>query len=219
MASAPYVRLLVHGHIGNSQGWSLGMSFGYLTPVTSSDLFTWLGLVGADIDTWMQDATGGPVPILFGSNTTYDGLNCYQYPANATKADAQAAVVVTKRTGTGAPIPSQLAVAYSLYTGNPGRDQRGRFYVPITRTPQTGFDTQGQLTAATCGNLATAAATMIQAVASRPLAGQTLTPVVASVGSKAYRVLGSVAVDSLVDTQRRRTDKVAITTAPQVRAI
>jgi hypothetical protein len=70
----------------------------------------------------------------------------------------------------------------------------------------------GQLTSAWCTGLATSLAALLTSISGTSIAGTAAVPVVAARGSKPYQVLGSVGVDSKIDTQRRRTDKIGPTT-------
>lgn len=208
MAALPYVRLEVGGTISGTQTWSVGFSFGLVSMPTNGQVFTWLSGIVTNVATWIN-ATGG-VKTLWGTNVTYNRLRAYAYNASAMTAGAQSQVIVTPITGAGGiTLPPQCAVVHSLLTGSPGAGNRGRIYVPITTGGST---TNAQLTNTTCSNLATALATFLAAVASSHVGADLATPVIATRGSKPYHTLGSVGVDSKLDTQRRRTDKIAATT-------
>lgn len=99
----------------------------------------------------------------------------------------------------GQMLPFQCATAVSLRTIFATRSGRGRFYLPPLAVSVL---LAGRVTPAVQSDLADAAALMLQA-----LAGGGLTPVVYSRTAHAAVTITSIDVGDVIDTQRRRRNK------------
>jgi len=140
---------------------------------------------------------------------SYTQYAMYTYPSGGSHSSA-AVVQNVALAGTGATraLPNQIATVVSLRSPFAGRNNRGRFYVPTTSQNVISAPTS-QLTSGSCSSLATAVANFLShmnGAAFANLSGQSLRPCVSTRGSSA--LIASVIVDSVLDTQRRRRNKV-----------
>ena len=111
-----------------------------------------------------------------------------------------------------------MAIVHSLLSGRPGRANRGRFYLPLTAA-NIG-DSLGEVPTATQTALCSAFKTLVLAVTAVNCGGRPVILAVASPDSvdkdgntvsRPVVPVGTVLVDSKIDTQRRRADKIAAT--------
>lgn len=150
---------------------------------------------------------------LIASSVIHQTVTLYLYTGGAT------ASLISQSTGinvagldASACLPNQCAQVVTLNTGIPGRSSRGRSYLMPLSCGRILTGT-GQISNADCVLLANAFAAMLGAVkASSPEAGL---PVVASGTKGSSLPITSVAVDSKVDTQRRRAQGAAAVTRAQ----
>lgn len=204
MAFNGYVRLVASGVTRGTQTWSMGMSFSTPIPHTNSELFAWL----APIDTALIAfyTTAAIKTSAFDTTTSYGRVAAYQYMA-AGNATAQAQVVSSGVTGTqAAGAPSQCSLVISVRSGLGSRDHRGRVYLPMTG--RGGWANSGQLASADCTAIANAFKALVNTANLTTIGGAATTFGIASRGS-GFTVAGQdCVVDSKIDTQRRRSDKV-----------
>lgn len=102
-------------------------------------------------------------------------------------------------TSAAACLPFQVSPVVSLRTAQANRGGRGRFYAP---SPAVDTQAGGRMTTASQTNLADSAAAMMSA-----LTGAALTPVLLNRTSMATTPLTSLDVGDVLDTQRRRRNK------------
>lgn len=134
----------------------------------------------------------------------------YSYPSGGSHAAAAVNQNVSLA-GTAATrvLPNQCAVVVSLRSPFAGRQNRGRFYVPVT-TQNVITSGTSQLTSTNCTSLATAVNNFLSSMNGHSftnVAGNALRPCVSSRGNSA--LILTVLVDSIIDTQRRRRNKVS----------
>jgi hypothetical protein len=203
------VRLVISGHLRGSQDWStsLWIDHGLGDPVpTQAQLTAYNTACETPVQSWITANIN-----LWDSTTYADTLTSYFYPAGSTIATVQspgATINVHGTATTGAP--SQLAVVHSLRTLTAGRRGRGRVYFPMTST--SAIQSDGQLSDTLCSGMAGALVSLIRSLNAINL-GSTTDGGAVSVASRAggaYHAVSSVVVNSKIDTQRRREDKVAI---------
>jgi hypothetical protein len=210
----PIVRLVFRGSIQTTQTWSTALSAHPTVVPTGAELQTWCDTVsGTPLQTWLTTASGIRT-IWFSSTTKLSRMDAYYIPANSLVATLQASTVVSSsNTGTGtSSMPTQAACVHSLRTSVPGRRGRGRCYFPAD-----GASTSAQnLSSTVVTALANSFRTYIQAVNAAALgAGIAQVSVPSKFSSQGYPVL-RVVVDSELDVQRRRANKIigtAITSA------
>lgn len=209
------VRIVIGGRIVGSQRWSVGHSmFSVSAAPSGEDLSAYAEAAFADFkaQVW-TGSTAGKLASLNVPQTTCDSARAYFYPDGATVATAVgvstgAAAIGSASSGT----PPQLAIVATLENGLAGRKNRGRMYLPTTSC----FVAVASLvldTGTTTG-VATNVANYLSAVRANPLGDEEFTVPVVS-GLTATSPLTAVSVDGVVDTQRRRRDKI---TAPRSRA-
>lgn len=210
MAYVPYVRLVIGGVIDTAQSWSMGMSFSNDGTATNAELLTWLGAITTPIHAWL---TSSDVLACWGTTTIANQLRAYSYPALGGAA-SQSSVFITPITGDGGtPLPRQLSIVHSLRSAVAGRKGRGRFYMPFTSGAN--LDATGQASSAHVTNLAAEFKTFVDAANVLDIGAAPALLGVASRDSGFDVVSTAVIVNSKIDTQRRRTDKVAITSSAE----
>jgi len=204
VAFVPYVRLVASGTLSGTQTWSIGGSFLVANPHTQSELFAWLGTIDGYMKTFLQ--TSQIQLSSWDGTTVYNRLAAYEYNAVG-GATSQAQLFSSGVTGTGATTgPRQLAIVFSIRSGIGGRNKRGRFYLPATC--KTIYSTNGQVAGADCTTLANAWKTFVNAANLTHIATDPVQYGIASRASGFTVVAQDVKVDSKIDTQRRRTDKI-----------
>lgn len=163
-------------------------------------------------DLWQANFLTAAIRNYFHTATVWTNLTAYYYSGGAnTSLTAVAPIATGAGTLAGSPLPNQLAVVATLLTGVPGRSNRGRSYLPAPNAAQLA---NGQLPTATATALATQFGAFLTAV--KAYNGSEVIPCVASPHTGLIRSLTSVRVDTKLDTQRRRANKTAITSASTV---
>jgi hypothetical protein len=105
-------------------------------------------------------------------------------------------------------LPNQCAMVVTLLTGLPGRGNRGRMYWPFP----TAIITASHASNGNCDTIANAFKTFFQAING---GGGGYSVAVASSTHSAMHAVTAIKVDNVVDTQRRRRDKLAATYSNQ----
>jgi hypothetical protein len=135
----------------------------------------------------------------------------YFYGTGDTVADSvgRATQAAVPGTGTTNVLPLRTCSVVSMRTGAAGRSQRGRAYSPLTGQA---LDTAGQISPSTATDaIASAWQALLQAINARSLSTFHMSgPHFVSVLSRAKwqtTVITQITVDSMPDSQRRRTNK------------
>lgn len=139
---------------------------------------------------------------LRGANMTMDYVKVYYYAADQTASGAVAQRTLALTSAGTDRCPPQVALVASLRTPDPSRYGKGRIYLPAMGVNVVSGT--GQASPALVTNLATAIRNLGVAIAAISIVGDWV------VGSRAA-VVGTVVVDSVLDTQRRRRDKLVAT--------
>lgn len=205
MSSVPFVRLGFVGTMVTGQSWSAHMSFGTSTPITSSQLSTWLATLATPVATWWNTANGPASQNA--SATTLTGFSALWYDTNQPKSTSQAGILLgTPLGGSSANTnPPQVAIAVSFGTGVTSRRARGRMFLPASGIH---CDATLRLSTTVATALATATKTLLGAIAASTLGTAPLVPLVAVPGTSTPFSVVNVSCDIVADTQRRRRDKV-----------
>lgn len=205
MSTQPHIRFGLMGSIDGVQGWSLGLSFiTTATDVVGADLSNWLTSIQTAVQTWATDATGG-FATLNKAGCQISAVRAAFYPPSSLVASATADMNMGPWAGQGTPEwPSQCALVVSLYAPVTGRRNRGRAYIPVTAGQPL---TKNLLQQSYATSVATSFKTFAGALEAQNLAGQGLSWAIAVPGNYQAQTVTKVAVDTLIDTQRRRTDK------------
>lgn len=210
------VKATFGGIIVGSQTWSVGINLQMATAVTPSqsalnDLATQL-FTDFNSQVWSTTVTGAKA-VKGNAVGSLSQVRTYYYPGGAGRATAagtssNAAVASTVTTGY-----PQIAVVATLQTYVPGARARGRMYLPgQAANVQAGTS---QLSATEAQAYATSIANFLSLVRTRTLQGSLLTPIVKSFTGQ-QTAITQVRVDTVVDTQRRRRDKLVPTARPVV---
>lgn len=112
----------------------------------------------------------------------------------------QSSALTMKGTGSGNTTNQRACITFSLRTALPTRAGRGRMYWP--GLDDTHLTTTGLWSSTDCETLATAAASALSVLAG------TATPVIYHRDSRTFTPITTVYVGQVVNTQRRRTNKV-----------
>lgn len=202
------IKLVPSGFIAGVQSWSVGFWVvidQVVAPIGQGELDIVAGDWNALVATWW-----GVCKASSAVDTDWRKTSLYYYPAggdNATVVSVSTASGNVPGTG-GAPAPTEAAIVQSLRSTNPGRSGRGRVYLPATGQV---FQSNHQLTLAQCVTYCTATKnllTALNAYVSVPADITNATPIVRSdTDSTGYGIV-RVVVDSSIDTQRRRGDKI-----------
>lgn len=205
MAFLPYVRVVARGTIDTAQTWSVGFSVTNDGTATAAELVTYLTSVDGLLKTYF--AAVGNTSLLWSNGTTYSVLNAYAYPALG-HAAVQAGLASSGVVGTVANhCPQQLSLVVSNRSGFGGRANRGRFYLPVTASGAWGNN--GQIANATCTAIAAATKTLYDAMNALTIGTAGAIVSIAGRDSGAHAPVQAIWVNGKVDTQRRRTDKIA----------
>ncbi len=200
------IKCVIKGSMSGAQGWSTSVWVAATIDPLTLDLAQFAGAFQDLAAAW-----AGSVSNYWSTTTQYDGVECYEYPIGSTVATRQAADTPS------APIvgshsvnllPTFCSLVQTLRTATSGRSFRGRMYLPYT---SDALETNGQAPANTCTTTATATRDLLQALQDADYSGDGITaqqPVVASFTKGVTTPITSVFVDSLVDVQHRREDKI-----------
>lgn len=208
----PYNRIVLEGFLGAGvENWSCGLNFATATDgavSTPVDLAVWAEAIRASFsatNTWNAN-----LKACWGSNGSLQKVKAYYYDSITGPAGAVGESTGGPVAGSGSlTMPPQCSVVASLLTGIAGRRTRGRIYWPrVTGSLDAGFKISGTPVPAL---LAPAFADFLEDTAlASGLEG--LQPVVVSkVGAGALTTVSSVSVGDIIDTQRRRRDKLVET--------
>lgn len=135
--------------------------------------------------------------------TKVSELKGYYYDGGESGSTATLSASVPLTTNEGAAaikMPDQCTMVASLRTGRAGRSFRGRMYIP---TPALTISNDSQVPSVNTVDIATRTATLITTINASSLG-----VVVMSATQTAATPVTAVQVNSVVDTQRRRTNKI-----------
>lgn len=138
------------------------------------------------------------------TSTTADSCSTVELdPATGKQTTGSDATLTLAGTNAGQSLPYQCATVVSLLTNQRNRSGRGRFYTPSPAVDQV---TDGHLSATAAANTLAGAGALIDG-----LTAASLTPVLYSRTTKATTVVQELRVGDVVDTQRRRRNKLVET--------
>jgi hypothetical protein len=185
------------------QGWSSGfwVNFGLAVPPTQAQWDAYSILIAAIVDSRM-----GTLASRWDATTNYSRFRTDYYAGGSLRPTLVSAPPPGGATGSGSrTLPGFCALVASLRTGNPMRHGRGRMYLPATGITLTG---DGETDGTTCTAYSTNMANMFTSVNAVPAPWITfgLVVVASHVTGFVYPVT-NVVVDSKIDVQHRRTDK------------
>lgn len=199
------IRLVFAGHVAPGQTWSTSLwVVNDAGPDVSEPL---LDVYVASLVTPVNVAIAAVANDCWSANTNMATLTGYGYSPGSRTADVVSSPHGAGASGTGSTVlPPFCSIVASLRTPDPSKSGRGRNYLPMTAA---NLDSNADLPLTKVTDLATKWATMIRAInantATTAVAG---TVIVASFTKGTYAPVTRVLVDSKVDTQHRRSDKV-----------
>lgn len=202
----PSYKSVFAGTVTGVQTWSCSLWIarnGGSTP-TQAQVTSNAGAISALWQAWFNTTARG----VNHSPLTAESLSAYYYPSGALSATFVGINQFTHIVANGPTdrAPSQLSLVTSLRSSTPGRSGRGRFYMPLTETAQL---TAGQVSQSLVNSLAVDAKTLINGINGlAPAEGGAFVCSVASFTKGLLEPIVTVVVDSKVDTQRRREDKI-----------
>ena len=192
------LRLVSSGQLPGGEVWNTGLWVSPAADITDFDSLVLAMAVPQSAFNTMWNtlksrwSAGVKVSTLFG----------YYYGGGefGDSAEFSAALPLDSNEGTGTPVmPNQCAVVASLRTGRSGQSYRGRMYLPLLKS---GLGLNGEMDTFEPQAVSDAVATCISAIGAGP------GPVaVVSVTQSSAVPVTSVEVDSIIDTQRRRRNK------------
>lgn len=199
------VKFVSKGTIGSTgQSWSCGftVNVGAGTPVTQALLDTYAASVHTPVDTFWN-----AISAFWSSTVIYKQLLAYFYPGGSASPSFVSAPTVSGAVGSGAAnLPGFCSLVASLRSTTPTRSGRGRMYLPINKESVT---TDGEASSAHVTLASVQTATLITAVNGIAPGFSSLSGdvAVASAAQNQCYNIAKVIVDSKIDVQHRRTDK------------
>lgn len=206
--STQYNRIVLSGLIAATQSWSVGMSFGASDgtsdPITDyTELENWAEQIGAlNSGHVLPDNLNG----LVSSLTSLTTVRAETLTAAGVLTEAAEFQCSPAFFGSSTPkCPPQTALVTSIETGRPGRSFAGRIYWPALGAaiqPNT-----ARLDDSDATSYASDTETLLAAIAAAAPSLASLVPVVASAKLGLQTRISSIKVGTVLDTQRRRRDK------------
>lgn len=192
--------------INQNQSWSYGLRWVGTTPPTLANL---QAIAAALVAGAPAQNMASLMSATTGIGCVATGVDVYYYPTYPGKASVSASADYSPFRGpsTGDNMPSQCSLVVSLRTAVTGRSGRGRVYLPFTRVAQ--LETSGQVGFSILPAVADAwkgFADSVVGALNGVLPGYQGPYVVSGTHGVANAVTQYV-IDSKVDTQRRREDK------------
>lgn len=198
----PRIRVVISGNITGVQTWSVGVSTtGPDFAPAQADFSTWLdSLVAALTTCW-----GAGPGVAASGDTQLTKMSAYHYQANAHLAGRVAESPVGPLGGhaSGSNSYRDCLVA-SLMTATPGKSGRGRMYWPATGVNLVNHQASSSLVS----DIATQTALFLNAINASDIGGFTPVVIVAGKINPPPPVI-QVAVDTKIDSQENRSDKIA----------
>lgn len=196
--TANSLRLVMVGTLPGGDAVNTGFWVRPETPPESlEDLILEMAVAQTAVNQWLSDSSGD----RFGQAWTELRGYYYQggeFGSNATFV-ASLPIDTSPGSASGLHLPDQIAVVASTRTGLAGRSYRGRMYLPLNGLV---IQPTGQLSQTQVDAIRTYTTALLSAC----LAGS-LTPVIVSATQSSAVPITTVVVDSVMDTQRRRRNK------------
>lgn len=205
---AIYNRVVLSGLIGGVQTWSVGMSFlstdGTAPGITDfTELENWAQQIGALNSGHILPDNLLTILSTLGNITTVRTEALTAAGVLVEAAESQQTVAFF---GSGTvKCPPQSALVASIETGRPGRSYRGRIYWPALAAPLQ--PNTARLSVDDAASYASDTESLLAAIAAAAPSAATLVPGVASAKLADQTRIASIKVGTVIDTQRRRRDK------------
>lgn len=206
------IKVTVGGVLMENQRWSCGFAFtvdGPTATPTGAQMTAFANQMYTDwlSAAWNTTASGAfAIKGLVGNIGNVDQVRAYWRDPATGRAQVVGASTGASQAGTNQRlVPPQNAMVVSLLTDLAGRHNRGRIYLPWAQSTLN-----GRIGGGIASGVATSIANFISLARTRQVAGYTLFPVVDS-STVPQPQITAVRSDNVVDTQRRRRDKVTAT--------
>jgi hypothetical protein len=217
MSTDRLVRLVHKGTLSGVQSFSFGVMLRAPSDPTQGSLDTFVAGCKTAFNTYASSAGG--LTSFISSTDTYNAMRAYFYPANTSHASLESGTTLAQTGSAVRTLPFQCALVVSLRSSVPGRQGRGRYYLPLSIAAQLAA---GQVTSSNLASLGTLSAAYLHALQNvpfDPVNGATCVVAVASLlAPRPSLTITSLVIDSVVDTQQRRRDKIA-PTATQINVV
>jgi hypothetical protein len=195
-----HIELVAGGSLPGGERWSCGFTMAALPVVqpfdpTPAQLTTFAGHAASD---WADFFGTTGVLTSLSSGVTLGPVKAYYYPSGSSSATKQGQGTTAATGQGGVVLPNQCALVASLRSDFAGRSARGRIYLPLLAIGPA-------VSGAVLNQIAGAVATLIGALntdASTDF-GNATGVCVGVAGSEITHVI----IDNIIDTQRRRRDK------------
>jgi len=202
------MKVVIGGTIDTTQTWSVGLWVinGDFDQPTQAAMTDYLNAIDGPVALWWRTGTPSCVNIT-AADVELVSLRAYAQVNPNTPSTAVAELLYgSPIAGTNSGVLStRESMVASLLTGAPGRSRRGRIYIPACGAALTNH----QFSATDVDDVAEATATLLEAMQAG-VTGWTA-GTVAVFGKNGPNPITQVRVDSKVDTQRRRSDKIGAT--------
>lgn len=201
------IKVVIRGHLQSSQTWSTGIWLSVTRdsgPLTAPNLNS----IVANLEGGLATFAATMEPFL-GAAGTIDGLSAYYYQLGEVEAELVSDAAVGPYVGSagGNVHSTRDALVTSFLTGFSGASMRGRSYFPLQACT---LGSDQQVSASNTATISGAYATLLTTWNGLNLNPDNLIEQVASVASHTKNLITPITTcrtDSLVDTQRRREDK------------
>jgi hypothetical protein len=204
VANQPLIRLVHRGTLAAGQTFSWRLTTQAPNTLSQSDLNTWLSSVKTAFDTMYTSSTG--LRRIQAPTDQYNQLQAYFMNTGSDKAVTSSTIADTSNGFSTRTLPFQCSLVVSLRTVIPGPKGRGRVYLPISNTNDM---SAGQVTSSALTPVSSGFVTYIRAINALSIGGQnTVVVIVNPLTSAVPAAVSTVIVDSVVDTQQRRRDKI-----------
>lgn len=205
---AQYNRVIISGLLAGVQSWSVTPAFSG-NPATGgavtdyADLLTWAQAIGGLNN---GAVLGGNLSVALSSLGNVQKVRTECLSAAGVLQEAAEFALPVAESGSGTPSnPLQISIVSSLQTGRPGRSYNGRIYWPNLGIPiQTN---SGRIATQTATQTATDVAALLTQIAEAAPGGSAMHPAVVSHKLAVQTLITEVRVGNVLDTQRRRRDK------------
>lgn len=204
-------RVVLFGKISTIQGWSTGVDLDMSTYVSGlAQLNTWANTIMTDLTTNWGLAPYAGLKGLLGAATNITRIQV-QYLLGGTLTTVGEAFFGTPLVGSGLNAFPQLARVITHRSDFAGKSYRGRSYWP--GTGGAGSQTNGTFTTPSAASTLTAIKALYGDFATTcPVGGAAHGPAVYSGKIDSVTPVTHIATDDVMDTQRRRRDKIVGTT-------
>lgn len=212
MAAVPNsIRVVLSGTMYGSEVFAHGFSFdgtGIVGNSVAEDAFG-----GASLGYLTSALLTATHRAYYNTTTAWNRQRIYFYDGTGTLHRTTEDVIAFAGTAAAGCLPTQLAVVASLRTGLAGRANRGRSYLPNVATVALASGVVPQMSATATAAIANAVRNYVSGLGNDVDGGPA---VVASLSQGAMVPITSIVVDSKLDVQRSRAQKIAATTTSTV---